>query len=44
LFEPRVIPKIPLEPFFVKEPIVEIIMVYGGDADWVDKTGARRIS
>jgi hypothetical protein len=24
--------------------MVDIVMVYGGEADWVDKTGARRIS
>lgn len=26
------------------EPVVKITIVYGGETDWVDKLGARKIS
>jgi hypothetical protein len=39
-----VLPKIALEPLITVDPMINIIMVYGGNSDWVDKTGAKKIS
>jgi hypothetical protein len=30
-------------PIFVEEPPFPIKILYGGEEDWVDKTGAQRI-
>lgn len=42
-FEPRVLPKIALEPLIVENP-PEIVFIYGGEEDWVDKSGAIKLS
>ncbi len=44
LFQPQVLPKIALQPLMMKEPFAKINIVYGGDKDWVDKTGASKIA
>lgn len=44
LFQPQVLPKIPLQPMIMKEPFAKITIVYGGDEDWVDKSGAKKIA
>lgn len=43
-FEPRVIPKVAIEPLLKDAPQMDIILVYGGEEDWVDKGGAKKIS
>lgn len=43
-FHPRVIPRIPIEPLLVNEPNVDILLIFGGEEDWVDKMGAKKIA
>lgn len=43
-FEARVLPRIALEPLMLEEPVIPVTMVYGGERDWVDKTGAGRLA
>jgi hypothetical protein len=42
-FEPRVLPKFPIKPIFNEEPPFKITIFYGGEEDWVDKTGAEHL-
>lgn len=44
LFEPRVLPKMALEPLIKEQPKLPIVLVFGGELDWVDRTGAKRLS
>ena len=41
-FDPRVLPKVPLEPIFENPPL-QVTLVYGGESDWVDKKGGVRL-
>jgi pimeloyl-ACP methyl ester carboxylesterase len=43
-FLPRVLPIVPLEPLFLIAPQIPILLVYGGENDWVDRTGAQKMA
>jgi BRCT domain type II-containing protein len=39
-----VLPKLALEPLIKEEPSLPIVLVFGGELDWVDRTGAKRLA
>lgn len=43
-FLPRVLPKVAIEPLIQEEPVVKVTLVYGGQGDWVDKSGPEKIA
>ena len=43
-FEPRVLPKEPLQPFFEKLTIEKDIRIYFGENDWADRTGCQNLA
>lgn len=42
-FEPKVLPKFPIEPIVKEEPLVRMTVIFGGAMDWADKAGAIRL-